>query len=63
MVVLDKQDCINTAQDWLAQMDIYRPLAADPTKKHKNKHINIYKTIKAGRTRGLYPIGAGPQNL
>ena len=35
IVVLNKQDCTNKAQDLLAQRDNYRPMIADPTNKHK----------------------------
>ena len=47
MVVLDEQDYISKVQYLLAQRNIYRPLAAKPTNKHKNKPINIARTIKA----------------
>ena len=58
LVVLDKKDYINKAQDLLSQRDMYRPLAAYPTKKHENKIINIFRTIKI--QGGL--VGTSPMN-
>ena len=46
MVVLEKQDYINKAEDLLGQNDSYRTLAADPTKKQMNKVNNILRSIK-----------------
>ena len=69
MVVLDKQDYTNTTQDHLAQRDTYRSLAADPMNNHKNKLINILRTIKAqgglGEIpyKGLHLTSAGSQIL
>ena len=47
MVVLDRQDCISKDMDLLADRDTYRPLTDNPTNKHKNKLINMLRTIKA----------------
>ena len=47
MLVLDKQDYFNKAQDLLGQRDIYRTLVVDTNKNHKTKLINILTTIKA----------------
>ena len=68
MVVLDKQDYTNKAQDLLAQRDTYRPLTANPTNKHKKKFIILFRTIKAqgGLEDNIYkrfnPTGTGFQN-
>ena len=52
MLVVDKQDYTNTSHELLVQRDNYRTLTVDPTNKHKNKLINLGRTIKAqGRTR------------
>ena len=40
MVVLDKQDYINKAQDLHGQRDMYRVLVADPKQQTQNKLIN-----------------------
>ena len=42
--VLDKHDYIHKVQVLLAQRDTYRALIADPTNKHKNKLVNIFRT-------------------
>ena len=47
MVVLIKQDYINNTQNLLVQRDTCRPFKADPNNKHKNKLINMLKTVKA----------------
>ena len=47
MVVLNKQDYINKAQDLLPQRHMYRLLTADLTNKYTNKLINMLKPIKA----------------
>ena len=47
LLVVDKQDYTNKSQELLAQKDNYRPLTVDPTNKHKNKLINLGRTIKA----------------
>ena len=63
MVVLDKHDYTNKAQNQLAKRDTYRPLKADPTNKHKSKLINVLRTIKVqGRLwdstcKRVYPTG------
>ena len=63
MVVLEKDDYIRKSEDLLKQ-DTYRDLAADPTKKYKNKLISLLKTIKSqgginnSTYRRLYPTGA-----
>ena len=56
MVVLEKQDYSNKAQDQLAQRDTYRPLVADSTNKHKNKLMSILGTIKAQEGLGAYHL-------
>ena len=56
MLVLDKQEYINKAKDHLVESDMYRPLTADPTNKHKSKLINMFRTIKAEGELGEYHI-------
>ena len=46
MVVLDRQDYISKAMNLLADRDTYGPLTTDPTNKHKNKLINMLRTIR-----------------
>ena len=48
IVVLDKQDCTNKAQDVLTQRDKYIPMIADPTKTQNNL-INLLRTIRTQR--------------
>ena len=47
MVVLNKQDYLNKAQNLLEQSNTYRTLSTDNTKKQKIKLINLLKVIKA----------------
>ena len=47
LVMLDKQDYINKAGNFLEQSDTHSILSADPTNKQKNKLINIPQIIKA----------------
>ena len=47
VVVLDKKDYIDKAQDLLADKDTYRLITGDPIIKHKNRLIQILKFIKA----------------
>ena len=69
MMVLNKQDYFHIAQDLLAQRDTYRLLTVDPTNKHKNKLINMFKPIKAGGGLGdttykrLYVTGTSLQKF
>ena len=46
-VVLDKQHCVEKAKELLADKDTCRLNTRDPTSKHKNKLIQILRTIKA----------------
>ena len=52
MVVLDKQDYTSKAQDLLAHRNTDSPFIADPTNEHKNKPINLLRTIKAWEEQG-----------
>ena len=64
MVVLDTEDYIKKSEELLNQ-PTYKPLSSDPTTKHKNRLINILKSIKAEggidntTYKRLYPTGAG----
>ena len=68
MVVLDKQDYISKSIGLLTHREAYKPLTVDPTNTHKNKLINMLRTIKAEGRLGditykrLYPAGAGLQH-
>ena len=46
MVMLDKQDYLNKAQDLLADKETYIFISGDPTNRLKNKLIHILRTIK-----------------
>ena len=65
MVVLDKEDYIAKSEELLNQSN-YKILKTDPTTKHKNKLINLLKSIKTeggiddNIYRRLYPTGAVP---
>ena len=65
LVVLDKEEYTAKSEDLLNQPN-YRILKTDPTTKHKNKLINLLKSIKAeggiddNIYRRLYPTGAVP---
>ena len=48
LVVLDRNEYINKAQDLLQDKGTYREIKTDPTNKLKNKLINLLKKIKAG---------------
>ena len=64
MVVLDTEDYIKKSEELLNQ-STYKLLSSDPTTKHKNRLINILKSIKAEggidntTYKRLYPTGAG----
>ena len=64
MVVLDIEDYIKKSEELLNQ-STYKLLSSDPTTKHKNRLINILKSIKAEggidniTYKRLYPTGAG----
>ena len=64
-MVLERQDYINKAMDISVDRDTYQPLTADPANKHKNKLINMLRTIKAEGGLGdityrrLHPSGVG----
>ena len=66
LVVLDQEDYTAKSEELLNQSN-YRILKTDPTTKHKNKLINLLKSIKAeggiddNIYRRLYPTGAVPQ--
>ena len=63
LVVLDKEDYINKAEELLQQPN-YKILTADPTTKHKNKLIALLKARKSeggmndSLYKKLYPTGA-----
>ena len=65
MVIMDKQDYINKANQLLNQ-STYRSIAKDPTSSIKNKLINILKRVKnqtglASNTyKSMYPTGCVP---
>ena len=65
LVVLDKEDYTAKSEELLNQSN-YKILKTDPTTKHKNKLINLLKSIKAeggiddNIYRKLYPTGAVP---
>ena len=54
MVVLNKPDYMNKVGNILEQQDTYRILTTDPTKKQKNKLINLLKSIKEGEVEGQH---------
>ena len=64
LVVMDKEEYINKAQDLLKE-DTYRVIPDDPTNKQKNKIIQLLKKIKnegginEEKYRNMYPTGAG----
>ena len=64
LVVMDKEEYINKAQDLLKE-DTYRIIPDDPTNKQKNKLIQLLKKIKnegginEEKYRNMYPTGAG----
>ena len=68
MVVHDKQDYINKAQDLLVQKDPDKPLTTNPTNKHENKLINMLRTVKAEEdwsalhTNDFIQLAQVPQN-
>ena len=53
MVVMDKQDYINKANQLLNQ-NTYKVISKDPTTTIKNKPINILKVIKTKTGLGSY---------
>ena len=65
MVVMDRQDYINKANQLLNQ-NTYKVISNDPTNTIKNKLINILKTIKTKSGLGtniyksMYPTGSVP---
>ena len=65
MVVMDRQDYINKANQLLNQ-NTYKVISKDPTNTIKNKLINILKTIKtkSGLStniyKSMYPTGCVP---
>ena len=65
MVVMDKQDYINKANQLLNQ-NTYKVIPKDPTTTIKNKLINILKVIKTKTGLGsysykaMYPTGCVP---
>ena len=64
MVVMDRDDYNNKAED-LLQQQTYRPIPSDPTSRLKNRLITLLKKLKTegGMSettyRRLYPTGAG----
>ena len=64
LVVMDKEEYINKAQDLLKE-DTYRVIPDDPTNKQENKLIQLFKKIKnegginEEKYRNMYPTGAG----
>ena len=65
MVIMDRQDYINKANQLLNQ-NIYRSIAKDPTSSIKNKIINILKRVKnqtgldSNTYKSMYPTGCVP---
>ena len=65
MVIMDRQDYINKANQLLNQ-DTYKVITKDPTNTIKNKLINILKNIKTKTGLGtntyksMYPTGCVP---
>ena len=63
MVVLEEQNYLIKAWDLLADKDTYKPITGGPTSRHKNKHIQTLRTIKAqdglsdSIYKRLYPTG------
>ena len=47
LVVMDKKDCTQKMKELLDNNTTYRPLKMDPTKRQKNRLINILRSIKA----------------
>ena len=68
LVVMDKEEYINNAQDLLKE-EAYKIIPEDPTNKQKNKLIQLLKKIKTEggineeNYRKMYPTGAGNQNF
>ena len=64
LVVMDKEDYINKAQDLLKE-ETYRIIPEDPTNKQKNKLIQLLKKIKTegdineDNYKKMYPSGGG----
>ena len=65
MVIMDRQDYINKANQLLNQ-NTYRSIAKDPTSSIKNKLINILKRVKnqtgldSNTYKSMYPTGCVP---
>ena len=65
MVIMDRQDYINKANQLLNQ-DTYKSITKDPTNTIKNKLINILKNIKTitglgiNTYKSMYPTGCVP---
>ena len=65
MVIMDRQDYINKANNLLNQ-NTYRSIAKDPTNSIKNKLINILKRVKGQKGldsntyKSMYPTGCVP---
>ena len=68
MVVMDKQDYINKANQLLNQ-NTYKVISKDPTTTIKNKLINILRVIKTKTGLGsysykaMYPTGCVPPTV
>ena len=64
VVVMDKEEYINKAQDLLKE-ETYRIIPEDPTNKQKNRLIQLLKKIKTEdgiyeeNYKKMYPTGAG----
>ena len=64
LVVMDKEEYINKAQDLLKE-EAYKIIPEDPTNKQKNKLIQLLKKIKTegdiseDNYKKMYPTGAG----
>ena len=64
MVMMDKEEYIHKSEE-LLQSSTYKIQTTDPTTKHKNKLISLFKSIKAeggineNTNRRLYPTEAG----
>ena len=69
LVVMDRSDYIKKMKELLEDTNTYRPLNLDPTKKQKNKLINILRRMKTESgmedttNRKMYLTGASSQKL
>ena len=65
ILVVDKQDYIKKMERLVEQMEMYRIIQTDPTKRQKSKLISLFKSFKAeagiqdSKYKTMYPTGAG----